>query len=89
MPYTDLPIDQLRSYTPDPAVPSNLDSFWADTLEPSRSRGISRCTVAGSPRSTVDAGQVSSIRPTEKSAGARLAWLNALLAGRRDEAANT
>ncbi len=37
MPYTDLPIDDLRRYTPELATPDDLDTFWADTLAETRS----------------------------------------------------
>ena len=37
MPYTDLPIDRLRSYAPDLATPPDLATFWADTMEQTRS----------------------------------------------------
>jgi cephalosporin-C deacetylase len=40
MAYTDLPIEELRSYTPDLAVPSDLAQFWANTLAETRSWAI-------------------------------------------------
>ena len=38
MPYSDLPIDELRTYRPNLAVPSDLDAFWEETLRETRSR---------------------------------------------------
>jgi cephalosporin-C deacetylase len=35
----DLPLDQLRSYSPPVDAPPDLDEFWARTLEASRSQG--------------------------------------------------
>jgi cephalosporin-C deacetylase len=32
MPFTDLPLDELRTYAPDLAIPDDLDAFWATTL---------------------------------------------------------
>ena len=40
MPYSDLPIDELRHYQPDLAVPADLDEFWADTLRDTRSHPL-------------------------------------------------
>jgi cephalosporin-C deacetylase len=40
VPHSDLPIDQLRSYTPDLAVPPDLDAFWAATLAETRSHDL-------------------------------------------------
>ena len=37
MPQFDLPIDQLRAYTPDLAVPDDLDAFWDRTMAEARS----------------------------------------------------
>jgi cephalosporin-C deacetylase len=37
LPYSDLPIDELRRYRPDLAVPTDLDEFWAATLRETRS----------------------------------------------------
>ncbi len=34
----DLPLDQLRTYRPDVAVPDDFDAFWADTLAGSRAK---------------------------------------------------
>ena len=34
--FTDLPLDQLRSFRPDVAEPADFDSFWARTLAESR-----------------------------------------------------
>ena len=36
----DLPIDQLRAYRPELAVPADLDAFWADTLRDARSHDL-------------------------------------------------
>ena len=40
MPLFDLPIPELRAYRPDLAVPSDLDEFWATTLEETRRHGL-------------------------------------------------
>ena len=40
MSYSDLPIDQLRRYRPELAIPSDLDEFWADTLRDTRSHTL-------------------------------------------------
>ena len=32
----DLPLDQLRTYTPEREDPPDFDAFWADTLATSR-----------------------------------------------------
>ena len=37
MPYSDLPIDELRTYRPNLAVPADLDAFWDETLRETRS----------------------------------------------------
>ena len=37
MPYSDLPIDELRAYRPNLAVPADLDAFWDETLRETRS----------------------------------------------------
>ena len=37
MPYSDLPIDELRTYRPNLAVPADLDAFWEETLRETRS----------------------------------------------------
>ncbi|MEV4776200.1 acetylxylan esterase [Microbacterium sp. LWH12-1.2] len=36
MTFTDLPLDQLRSFRPDVAEPADFDNFWARTLTESR-----------------------------------------------------
>lgn len=36
----DLPIDQLRAYRPELAVPADLDAFWADTLAGARAHDL-------------------------------------------------
>ncbi|MBT2501322.1 acetylxylan esterase [Curtobacterium sp. ISL-83] len=36
MPMTDLPLDQLRAYTPEVRRPADFDAFWADTIAASR-----------------------------------------------------
>lgn len=36
MPHFDLPLDELRRYTPDLPVPADLDDFWATTLKEAR-----------------------------------------------------
>ena len=36
----DLPIDQLRRYTPDLPAPDDLDAFWADTLAEARAHDL-------------------------------------------------
>lgn len=40
MAQTDLPIDELRAYTPDLAVPADLDRFWSGTLAKARSHPL-------------------------------------------------
>ena len=37
--HTDLPLEQLRQYAPDLAVPSDFDDFWRRTLAEARSLG--------------------------------------------------
>jgi cephalosporin-C deacetylase len=37
VPYSDLPIDELRTYRPNLAVPSDVDAFWEETLRETRS----------------------------------------------------
>ncbi|GAA2725218.1 acetylxylan esterase [Cellulomonas aerilata] len=39
MPLTDLPLADLRTYSPDLAEPDDLDDFWAATLSESRALG--------------------------------------------------
>ena len=36
MPLTDLPLDELRSYRPEVAEPSDFDEFWSETLAEAR-----------------------------------------------------
>ena len=36
----DLPLDQLRRYTPDLPVPDDLDAFWSDTLAGTRAHDL-------------------------------------------------
>lgn len=36
MPYTDLPLTELRDYRPDHEPPADLQAFWSSTLEASR-----------------------------------------------------
>jgi cephalosporin-C deacetylase len=36
----DLPLDQMRAYTPELAVPADLDAFWAATLADARRHGL-------------------------------------------------
>jgi cephalosporin-C deacetylase len=40
VPLFDLPLDELRRYTPDLAVPDDLDTFWADTLAEARTHDL-------------------------------------------------
>jgi cephalosporin-C deacetylase len=40
MPYVDLPIPELRRYTPDLDAPDDLDGFWARTLAETRSQPL-------------------------------------------------
>jgi cephalosporin-C deacetylase len=40
MAQTDLPLPELRAYTPDLAVPADLDQFWSGTLAEARSRPL-------------------------------------------------
>ncbi len=40
MPLFDLPLAELRAYTPDLAVPEDLDAFWAMTLADARSHDL-------------------------------------------------
>jgi cephalosporin-C deacetylase len=37
----DLPLDELRAYTPELAVPADLDAFWAATLAEARTHDLS------------------------------------------------
>ena len=37
MAHFDLPLDELRSYRPEPHIPEDLDAFWAETLAEARS----------------------------------------------------
>ncbi len=45
MPQNDLPIDQLRAYTPDLAVPADLAAFWATTLAETRAHDLAATFV--------------------------------------------
>ena len=40
MAYVDMPLDQVRSYCPDLAVPADLDTFWSTTLDDARSHPL-------------------------------------------------
>lgn len=40
MPQSDLPLDELRRYSPPIAVPADLAGFWADTLAETRSHDL-------------------------------------------------
>ncbi len=40
MPQFDLPLDELRVYTPDLSVPADLDAFWATTLAETRAHDL-------------------------------------------------
>ena len=40
MPQYDLPLSELRAYTPDLPAPSDLDEFWATTLAEARSHDL-------------------------------------------------
>src|SRR4051794_20216613 len=40
MPYTDLPLDELRAYIPDHEPPPDLAAFWARTLEEARFQNL-------------------------------------------------
>ncbi|RUR03498.1 acetylxylan esterase [Labedella endophytica] len=40
MPFLDLPIDQLRTFRPEVALPDDFDDFWSRTLEESRAAAI-------------------------------------------------
>ncbi|WP_420369990.1 acetylxylan esterase [Curtobacterium sp. L1-20] len=39
MPFTDLPIDQLRTYRPSLHRPDDFDAFWSDTIAAARDAG--------------------------------------------------
>lgn len=39
MPFTDLPLDQLRAYRPELRRPADFDTFWADTIASARTDG--------------------------------------------------
>jgi len=41
LPYSDLPLSELRSYAPDLAEPADLDRFWATTLAAARAPALS------------------------------------------------
>jgi cephalosporin-C deacetylase len=40
MPFTDLPLDELRAYAPDLPMPDDLDAFWATTLAEARAHEL-------------------------------------------------
>jgi cephalosporin-C deacetylase len=40
MPFTDLPLDELRGYRPEPVEPADFDTFWADTLAGARKHDL-------------------------------------------------
>ncbi len=40
MPYTDLPLTELRAYTPELAVPPDFDEFWSTTLNEARTHDL-------------------------------------------------
>jgi cephalosporin-C deacetylase len=40
LPQTDLPIDALRTYSPDLRVPADLDAFWSTTLADTRQHDL-------------------------------------------------
>lgn len=51
----DMPVDQLRAYTPDLAVPADLDAFWADTLAVTRRHDLAvSCTPVDAGLAVVD-----------------------------------
>jgi len=54
MPFTDLPLESLRTYRPDVLEPADFDAFWQQTLEESRAadRGYS-LTPATTPVTTL------------------------------------
>jgi cephalosporin-C deacetylase len=40
MPFTDMPLDELRRYRPEPSEPADFDTFWADTLTEARKHDL-------------------------------------------------
>jgi cephalosporin-C deacetylase len=40
MAYADLPLDELRAYKPELAVPADLDAFWSSTLAEARTHDL-------------------------------------------------
>ncbi|MCU1676695.1 MAG: putative esterase [Frankiales bacterium] len=50
MPLTDLPLSELRTYSPDVAEPADFDDFWSRTLADTRTHGIgARFTAVAQP----------------------------------------
>ena len=58
MPWFDLPLDQLRTYTSDVVVPGDFASFWSDTLSGSRAKArppsLERIATGMTPVETYD-----------------------------------
>ena len=51
----DLPLEALRTYTPDLAVPADLDAFWASTLADARSHDLGvTCTPVENGLAVID-----------------------------------
>lgn len=46
MAFFDLPLDQLRTYTPPRTEPADFDAFWQTTLAETRTRGLNATFVA-------------------------------------------
>jgi cephalosporin-C deacetylase len=40
MPFTDMPLDEMRGYRPEPSEPADFDAFWADTLAGARAHDL-------------------------------------------------
>lgn len=60
MPQFDLPLPELRAYSPDLAVPADLDAFWAGTLADARRHELAvTCTPVDSGLTVVDSFDVS------------------------------
>lgn len=60
MPQSDMPLDELRRYRPDLTVPTDLDSFWADTLAEARAHGLAASfTPADNGLTVIDSFDVS------------------------------
>lgn len=60
MPYFDLPLPELRAYSPDLTAPPDLDTFWAATLADARRHElIVSCTPVDSGLSVIDSFDVS------------------------------